>query len=367
MFNHRKVQCNPYNTSSRVNPNTPPQQQSTYYTPNQIKTAYGLDLISPPAGKPLGFGIKIAIITCYHYSNLQSDLNKYCKQFNLTPLTLNIINQAGNISNSNWALESCLDTQMINTVAPRATVYVIESRSNTFADIKTAIITAVNLGVNIISMSFGSNEFSTQTSLENMFMNSGITFVAASGDNNSVSYPASSSNVIAIGGTTLQLNSNNTRNSETTWGLAGCGTSLYIAKPNYQSAVNNGSKINIPHLSLIGNPSYGFVVLCSLLGGYLIIGGTSAGCPLFAGIVAIANQIRRNSNKGFLTSISTSPLCIQRYLYQTIYTNNNLYSNCLYDITSGNDGNYTAGARYDIASGLGSIKANTLCTQFFII
>ena len=346
-----KIKCSPCANVSN----------SSYFTPIQIQNAYGLNLISNINGKPMGYGIKIAIITCYHYSNLQSDLNKYCSKYSLVPTTLNIINQAGNSNNSNWALESCLNTQMINTVAPGATLYVVESKSNSLADIKTAVTTAVNLGVNIISMSFGYNEFSQQSSSEYLFMNSGIAFICSSGDNNLPLYPSTSANVIAIGGTTLHLNNDNTRNSETTWSTSGCGISVYTAVPNYQNGVNNGSKRNTPDISLVA--ASGFNVLCSILGGYLSVNGTSLGCPLFSGIVAIANQIRKNSNKPTLNSISTSSLCLQKYLYQTIYINNSLYSNCMYDITSGNDGNYNAGLQYDIATGLGSIKANGLCSQ----
>ena len=329
--------------------------------PSQIKSAYGLDLIPLPNGKPLGYGIKICIVTCYHYSSLQSDLNKYCSKNNLSPITLNIINQAGNISNSNWSLESCLAVQMINTVSPGVTLYVIESKSNSQTDIKTSVTTAVNLGVNIICMSFGTSEFSKQSSSEYLFMNSNITFISASGDNNIVSYPATSANVVAIGGSTLTLTNNNTRNSETTWNLSGCGPSIYTSKPIYQNNVNGGSKRTIPDLSLIASP--GFSVYCSILNGYLSVNGTSIACCLFSGIVAIANQLRKNSNKPMINSISTSSLCLQNYLYEIIYINSNLYSTCLYDITSGSDGSYNAGIGFDIATGLGSIKANVLCSQ----
>lgn len=326
-------------------------------TPSQIKSAYGINIIPLPNGKPLGYGIKISIITCYHYSNLQSDLNKYCSKYSLTPITINIINQAGNISNSNWALQSCLNVQMINTVAPGSTVYVIESKSTSITDIRTAVTTSVNLGVNIVCMSFGNNEFQNQSSSEYLFMNSGITFISCSGDNNLPLYPATSSNVFSIGGSTLTLNVDNTRNIETTCQSSGCGSSVYITKPTYQNGVNNGSKRNIPDLSLISSP--GFITYCSILGGYLTVKGTSVGCLLFTGVVAIANQMRKNSNKQMLNSISSSSLCLQKYLYQTIYVNQSLYSNCLYDITSGSN----ASIGYDITTGLGSINANILCSQ----
>lgn len=319
-------------------------------TPSQILTAYGINLIQPINGKPLGYGIKIAIINCYHYSNLQSDLNVYCSKYSLSPICLNIINQAGSVKNNNWAIEANLATQIINTICPGATVYVIEAKSTTLNDIKTAITTAVNLGVNIISIPFGTLEYSTQSSLEYLFLKTGITFISASGDSNNVNYPSSSSNVIAIGSTILTLNNDNTRNTEVISNTSGSGSSIYAPKPSYQNSVNSTNHRNVPDLSLMGQN--GFLVYSSLNGGYISINGTSVSANLFTGIVCIANYMRKSQNRPMLNSISTSSLCLQTYLYQTIYPNSSL--NCLYDIGD---------SSYDIISGLGSVKANNLCTQ----
>lgn len=330
------------------------------YTPIQIQTAYGLNLITAPQNKPLGYGIKLAIINIYHYSNLQNDLNKYCSKYNLKPITLNIINQAGNLSNYNWALQANLATQIVNTVAPGATVYVIEAKSTNFNDIKTAVSTAVNLGVNIISMGFGTNEFSTESSIEHLFVNSNILFCVAAGDNNTVNYPSSSANVVSVGGSNLLLNSNNTRSSETAWSQSACGTSLYTVKPSYQSNVNSGTKRNIPDVALVAN---GFTVYSSINGGYLSLSSTSLSCPLFAAIMAVANQFRKVQQKPMLTSVVTKSNCLQNYLYKTIYANDSLYHTCMYDIITGSSGNFEATTNYDIATGLGSVNANTLCAQ----
>ena len=333
------------------------------YTPIQIQTAYGLNLIPLQNGKTLGSGIKIAIIIAYHYANLQPDLNTYCNKYKLAPITLTIINQAGNITDKGWALECNLDTQMINTIAPGAKVYVVEAKTNSFNDLQTAITTAVNLGVDIISMSFGSSEFLAQSSLEHLFTSSNITFIASSGDAIYPNYPATSSNVVAVGGTTLTLNSNNTRKTEITWAYAGVGPSKYTLTPIYQKGVNSTKYRNIPDVSLTGSTADGFVVYSSVNGGYFSVGGTSVSAPLFAGITSVANQLRKNASKPLLTSISTSSTCLQTYLYKTIYTSQQLYSTCMYDITSGSDGSYTAVVNYDMATGLGSVNSNTLCSQ----
>ena len=98
---------------------------SSGWTPQQFQRAYNVP-DAQPDNKPPGYGIKVAIITAYHYANLQSDLNAWASHFNQKPITLNIINQAGNTSNNNWSLQTCVAVQMVNTVSPGATVYVIQ-------------------------------------------------------------------------------------------------------------------------------------------------------------------------------------------------------------------------------------------------
>lgn len=328
----------------------------TGYTPIQIQTAYGINQIQTPSNKPCGYGIKIAVISCYHYSNLQYDLNTYCKKYKLTPITLKIINQAGNTRNNDFALIINSAVQMINTVAPGATVYVVEAKSNSINDIFTALETAVNLGVNIISMPFGAEEFSKQSSYEYLFLNSNISFICATGDSHDVLYPASSTNVLAVGGTNLTLKSNNTRNTETNWSDSGSGTSLYSPKPNYQNSINSSGYRNTPDVSLLATP--GAIVYCSILGGYYNFSETAVSCNLMAGIIAICNQLRKAISKPMLTTIATSPNCIQTYLYNTIYNSSSLYSSTMYDIKSG-----STNVGYDITTGLGSINANEFCNQ----
>src|SRR4029077_11714654 len=48
-------------------------------------------------------------------------------------------------------------------------------------------------------------------------------------------YPAASQYVTAVGGTTLNLNANNTRASETVWSGTGSGCSAYEPKPSWQT------------------------------------------------------------------------------------------------------------------------------------
>src|SRR5205807_2387787 len=59
---------------------------STYYTPSQIRHAYGFDQLTST-----GAGQKIAIVDAYGNGNIQSDLNTFCSQYNLPATTVQIL------------------------------------------------------------------------------------------------------------------------------------------------------------------------------------------------------------------------------------------------------------------------------------
>ena len=68
-----------------------------------------------------------------------------------------------------------------------------------------------------------------------------------------VNYPAASPYVVAVGGTVLYPDSDNTRGLEYPWPYSGGGQSFFIAAPSWQSGVSN---IDRPCLSDVnGNPN----------------------------------------------------------------------------------------------------------------
>jgi subtilase family serine protease len=72
-----------------------------------------------------------------------------------------------------------------------------------------------------------------------------------------------------------------------------------------------------------------------------MIGGTSAGAPLWSAIAALADNYN-HQRLGFL-----NPL-----LYSFDGSSN--YSSVFHDIQSGNNGNYPTGPYYDMATGMGT-------------
>jgi len=324
-------------------------------TPNKLITAYGFNLITP---KPLGTGAKIAIIGAYNYPNLQSDLNRYLTQFGLPAKIVRTVNFAGSVTNLSWNVEFALDVQTIAALVPGASILVVFAKSNSFNDLLSAIRYAVSEGYNVISNSWGSYEFSFESNFDSAFTSPNTSYIFASGDNGAIpSYPSTSTRVLSVGGTTLSLNSNNTIQLQSAWSDAGAGPSAYISKPLYQSGLS-GSKRSTPDLSANSSPNSGLIIYVTGYG-FIVVGGTSLGCPIAASVITIANAKRHQVNK---LPLSTSNGQLQTYLYKTIYTNPSLYAADIYDVTVGSVGNIPCRVGYD-GCGLGAPKANTICQQ----
>ncbi|MGC4030178.1 MAG: hypothetical protein QM754_00310 [Tepidisphaeraceae bacterium] len=221
-------------------------------------------------------------------------------------------------------------------------------------------------------MSFGfDGGFAGETFFDSYFTtpagHQGITFLASSGDHGSVipsggttgssAYPAESPNVVAVGGTNLTV-SGNTYVSETAWSGSGGGISNFQSKPSYQSAVTQSSTYRTtPDVSILGDPTTGVAVYDSYNntsgGGWnnYVLGGTSLSAPLYAGVVAVANQGRANIGLGALNGQTQT---LQR-LYQ-------LPTSTLHDITSGSNG-YSATTGYDLVSGRGTPVGQSTLTS----
>ena len=194
-----------------------------------------------------------------------------------------------------WAGETALDVEWAHAIAPKARILLILATSSSGTNLLKAIDYARNRnGVVAISMSWGGNEFETVTKYDSYFTSrSGATFFASSGDNGTgVQWPAVSPNVIAVGGTTLNFNSNGSLKSETAWEGSGGGVSSYVSEPIFQIAYRilklNGKRA-VPDVSYNANPSSGFAVYQN--GRWLMAGGTSAGAPQWAALRALGKDI----------------------------------------------------------------------------
>ena len=326
----------------------------TGYFPAQIKTAYGLSQLSAT-----GSGETIAIVDAYGSPTVTNDLAVFCQQFGLPSANLTIAYPGGTPkTNSGWALETSLDVEWAHAVAPGANILLVAAKSASISDLVTAIDYATSHGAQVVSNSWGGSEFSSEASYESHFQHSGTVYVASSGDSGAgVEWPAASPNVLAIGGTTLTLDSNNNYLSESGWSGSGGGISAYMAMPSYQSNWSTivGTHRGVPDVAFDADPNTGVAVYDSTSysgqSGWFQVGGTSLSAPAWAAMIALADQGRTSPLTG-INSITD--------LYNFAGTTGSAgYIANYHDITQGSNG-YSALAGYDLVTGIGSLKANIL-------
>jgi subtilase family serine protease len=261
-----------------------PAATSVYYSPAQIRHAYGFDQVTAT-----GAGQTIGIVDAYGSPTIQSDLQTFTNTFGLPPANLQVIGNARGTS-SGWAQETSLDVEWAHAIAPGAKILLSVAKSARTSDLVTAIDAAVNKGATVVSMSWGGSEFSGETSYDSHFNKSGVTFTAASGDNGpGVEWPAVSQYVIGVGGTSLFLDSNGNRISgEAAWSGSGGGVSAVVPRPSFQSGWQSAANRAMPDVSYVADPNTGVLVVYK--GSLYIFGGTSVGTPQWAALIALANS-----------------------------------------------------------------------------
>lgn len=317
------------------------------YTPSQIRHGYGFDQLALT-----GAGETIAIVDAYYSPGVFSDLHTFDQTFGLPDPVLLTVNQNGGrpsgSRNSGWALETSLDVEWAHAIAPGATILLVEASNASLGNLLTAVDYARNQSnVVTVSMSWGSNEFSSETSYDFHFTtpagHRGITFIAAAGDTGGkVIWPSASPNVLSVGGTTLMLDSQGNYLGESAWSSGGGGYSLYESEPSWQLGVQTSGHRSTPDVAYDGDPNTGVYVY---RGGWYAVGGTSIGAPQWAALIALADQGRAQKGVGSLNAA-------QSVLYS-------LPKLDFHDITTGSNG-FPATVGYDLATGLGSPIANLL-------
>lgn len=369
------------------------------YTPAQIRQAYGFDQ-AKFAGSSVaanGSGQTIAIIDAYNDPNIAGDLNVFDSQFGVSaPPSLRVVNETGGTklptTDSGWAGEIALDVEWAHAMAPGANIMLVEASSAQLSDLMSAVDFARHAsGVSVVSMSWGGSEFfswggaefSSQTDYDPYFTtpsgHQGVTFIAAAGDSGAsggVQWPASSPNVLSVGGTSLYTTSSGAYNAESSWTGTSGGFSQVEPEPAYQQTAQNTGVRTTPDVSYNGDPNTGFAVYDSLpdqgYSGWEVVGGTSAGAPQWASLLAIANQGRVLAGNGTLDG-ATQVLPALYNLYSDPSTSGySTYTSNFYDVQlSGGGGwhwrwgaygynNNPATPGYDTATGLGSPKAAAL-------
>jgi kumamolisin len=339
------------------------------YTPVQVGQLYGFPAAATAPNQTialieLGGGFRQADITAYFKSLGQK-----------TPKVVAVSvsggkNTPGDANGADG--EVMLDIGVAAAVAPgsRIVVYFAPNTDQGFID---AIATAVHdttYKPSVISISWGAAETNWTAQAMNALDAAcqsaaalGITITVASGDNgssdgvsdnkNHVDFPASSPHVLACGGTNLEGSSGKIT-SETVWndqngGSTGGGVSNIFALPSWQSKANvpkptaSAGGRGVPDVAGDADPQTGYTIRVD--GQTMVIGGTSAVAPLWAGLIALANE-QNGKTAGFINPI--------------IYTAK--AKPAFRDITQGNNGSFKASSGWDACTGLGTPIAPKLIT-----
>jgi subtilase family serine protease len=314
----------------------------------------------------------------------QSDIDTFLSKNNLgTPsITTSLVDGATNTAGAG-AIEVELDIEVIAEMAPKASqdVYIGPNSTQGVNDTYNKIVT--DNTTQIASTSWGECEAQSGNSelqaLDTIFQQGtaqGITFFSAAGDsgaydcndtNLAVDSPASDPYVTGVGGTNLQTN-NGTYGSESVWSSptdtqrspegsgGGGGISSYFSIPSWQTGpgvqnqYSNGHR-EVPDISADADPQTGYAIYCTVVAagcpatGDIVVGGTSAAAPLWAGSMALMNeylQKQGHARAGFITPT----------LY-TLASSKPSYP-AFHDVTSGTNLFYPATANYDMGSGIGS-------------
>jgi subtilase family serine protease len=310
-----------------------------------------------------------------------------------------------------WAGETTLDVEWAHTIAPGANILLVETPVDETEGTAgfPQIVKAENYVINhhlgqVISQSFGATEptFPSAASilaLRSAYFNAlknHVTVLAATGDagatddsnaagtllytHRAVDWPASDPLVTAVGGTQLSLLSTGQRTqADRVWNdstndalnnafsgdpdpsalATGGGLSTVFARPSYQDSVAGvvGQQRGTPDIAMSAACSGLVNTYQSFAGepaGWYVDCGTSEATPLFAGIVALADQVAGHS----LGLINPA-----------LYAMSAAHAPGLVDVTAGNNSvsflqpnlvtvkGYAAGPGYDLASGVGTVDA----------
>jgi hypothetical protein len=299
------------------------------YGPSSLQSAYRLP------SSTAGSGQTVAVVDAYDDPDAASDLAAYRTAWGLPACgtgCFSKVNQNGAASplpaaarTSGWDVEEALDVDMVSAICPKCHIILVEASNASTADLGTGVNSAVKLGADFVSNSYGGSESAQDPTYDAEYYNHpGVAITASAGDDgHGVSYPAASRYVTAVGGTSLTTASNARGWAESVWGSSsggegsGSGCSADDAKPAWQTDTGCARRTD-NDVAADANPNTGVAIYDTYSeGGWLEVGGTSASSPIIASTFALAGT----------PSAGTYP---SSYIYQ--------HTGSLFDVTSGADG-----------------------------
>ncbi|MGK4584329.1 S53 family peptidase [Kitasatospora sp. HPMI-4] len=366
------------------------------YSPLQYRTAYHLGPLYREG--ITGKGRTIVIVDSFGSPTVQHDLEAFDKQWGLPDTRVEVVKwgnvppfDPANRDHLAWAGETTLDVQYAHAIAPDAHILLVETPvAETegmtglpeMMDAEKALIDSGR--ADVISQSFSATEntfpgfdkgdFGSLTGLRYAFRAAAehnVTVLAASGDNGATdstdtsglypyrvnSWPSSDPLVTSVGGTQLTLDDSGDRTApDRVWhdkyGASGGGVSAVFPRPSYQAKVAKvtGGHRGTPDISMsaaVDGAAWTYESYDPTQVGWHLTGGTSEATPIFAGIVALADQLAGHR----LGQLNPRLYALGRLPAE---------ASGITDVTVGDNSwggvsGYSARPGYNLASGLGTI------------
>ena len=277
------------------------------YGPPDIVSAYQLDTT-------VSSGETVAIVDAFDNPKAEANLTAFRAAWGLPPCTtangcFRKVNQRGGStppqSDVGWGVEIALDVQAVSSSCPSCKILLVEANNNSFVAIGRSVNTAVRLGADVVSNSYGGDEFNGIIDLGNAYYtHPGVAQVASSGDFGfgPAQFPAESPGVIGVGGTTLRKTSTGDWH-EKAWFGAGSGCSAWIDKPTWQHDPHCNMR-TVADVSAVADPDTGLAVYDTFgLGpdnGWIQVGGTSLSAPLIAGMIGLAGNADKLDSASYI-------------------------------------------------------------------
>lgn len=332
------------------------------YTPQQLQSAYGFS--NAIASGIDGSGQTVAIVDAFASPTMKRDISIYSRRHGLPApnYTQEVVPATPGSKLENmqgWWGEEALDVDAVHSMAPGAAIHYEGAADNSGRGLLERVGHVVDGGfAQLITNSYGTtgekiapNGVAAWEAVFQQAAAEGIGISFSSGDCSderdpaglcggagyvTADYSASSAWVTAVGGTSLAVGATGEYLWETGWGTAtaslrrngwgplpgaylygsGGGTSLIAAEPSYQQGVvpealserwNMENRV-VPDVAVVGDPNTGFLVGQTQAFprgnayGEARYGGTSLSSPLFAGIMALANQAAGHAH-GFVNPL----------------------------------------------------------------
>jgi subtilase family serine protease len=301
----------------------PDVKEVTCYSPRAYEVAYG---VAPLLSHGIdGSGTTVVVPelaqtpTSGGATDIRQDLATFDSTFGLPPATLHVVNTiAGSATPYLAAEEEVTDTEMVHAIAPGARLDVVlvpqnaTASSANFAAALTGVIresVALHAAVISISASLGEHlltpaEVSRMHAALEQARDQHVTVVASSGDTGAisddgppvqVSMPASDPLVLGVGGTALAAASpGGAYQGEMAWNgsddASGGGYSSLFPRPSYQDDVARARATRgVPDVAANAYSATAMALEFSD-GEFRPATGTSASTPLWAGVIALADQ-----------------------------------------------------------------------------